>query len=39
LHTATVARRDVVGGEAMEKLKFYIDGAWVDPATPASLGI
>ena len=23
----------------MEKLKFYIDGAWVDPATPSSLGI
>jgi aldehyde dehydrogenase (NAD+) len=23
----------------MEKLKFYIDGAWVDPATPSTLGI
>jgi aldehyde dehydrogenase (NAD+) len=23
----------------MEKLKFYIDGAWVDPAAPATLGI
>src|SRR2546430_552569 len=23
----------------MEKLKFYIDGAWVDPATPSKLGI
>jgi len=23
----------------MERLKFYIDGAWVDPATPSSLGI
>jgi aldehyde dehydrogenase (NAD+) len=23
----------------MEKLKFYIDGAWVDPATPSRLGI
>src|SRR4051812_24309548 len=23
----------------MEKLKFYIDGGWVDPATPSTLGI
>ena len=23
----------------MEKLKFYIDGAWVDPAAPSTLGI
>jgi aldehyde dehydrogenase (NAD+) len=23
----------------MEKLKFYIDGAWADPATPSTLGI
>ena len=23
----------------MEKLKFYIDGAWVDPATPSTLGV
>jgi aldehyde dehydrogenase (NAD+) len=23
----------------MNKLKFYIDGAWVDPATPSTLGI
>jgi aldehyde dehydrogenase (NAD+) len=23
----------------MEKLKFYIDGAWVEPATPSMLGI
>lgn len=23
----------------MDKLKFYIDGAWVDPATPSTLGI
>ena len=23
----------------MEKLKFYIDGAWVDPAVPSTLGI
>jgi aldehyde dehydrogenase (NAD+) len=23
----------------MEKLKFYVDGAWVDPATPSTLGI
>jgi aldehyde dehydrogenase (NAD+) len=23
----------------MEKLKFYIDGAWVDPAAPSKLGI
>jgi aldehyde dehydrogenase (NAD+) len=23
----------------MEKLKFYIDGTWVDPATPSTLGI
>lgn len=23
----------------MDKLKFYIDGAWVDPATPATLGV
>ncbi|MDE5457147.1 aldehyde dehydrogenase family protein [Bradyrhizobium sp. CSA112] len=23
----------------MEKLKFYIDGAWVDPAAPSSLGV
>jgi aldehyde dehydrogenase (NAD+) len=23
----------------MKKLKFYIDGAWVDPATPSTLGI
>jgi aldehyde dehydrogenase (NAD+) len=23
----------------MEKLKFYIDGAWVDPSTPSTLGI
>ena len=23
----------------MEKLKFYIDGAWVNPATPSTLGI
>jgi aldehyde dehydrogenase (NAD+) len=23
----------------MEKLKFYIEGAWVDPATPSTLGI
>ncbi|WKA29858.1 aldehyde dehydrogenase family protein [Bradyrhizobium roseum] len=23
----------------MEKLKFYIDGAWVEPATPSTLGI
>ena len=23
----------------MEKLNFYIDGAWVDPATPSTLGI
>jgi aldehyde dehydrogenase (NAD+) len=23
----------------MEKLKFYIDGAWVDPATPSVLGV
>jgi aldehyde dehydrogenase (NAD+) len=23
----------------MENLKFYIDGAWVDPATPSTLGI
>jgi aldehyde dehydrogenase (NAD+) len=23
----------------MEKLKFYIDGAWVDPATPSTIGI
>jgi aldehyde dehydrogenase (NAD+) len=23
----------------MEKLKFYIDSAWVDPATPSTLGI
>ena len=23
----------------MEKLKFYIDGAWVDPTTPSTLGI
>ena len=23
----------------MEKLKFYIDGAWVDPVTPSTLGI
>ena len=23
----------------MEKLEFYIDGAWVDPATPSTLGI
>jgi aldehyde dehydrogenase (NAD+) len=23
----------------MEQLKFYIDGAWVDPATPSTLGI
>src|SRR5688572_20551871 len=27
------------GQETMEKLKFYIDGAWVDPATPSTLGI
>ena len=23
----------------MQKLKFYIDGAWVDPAEPSTLGI
>ena len=23
----------------MEKLKFYIDGAWVDPAAPSTLGV
>jgi aldehyde dehydrogenase (NAD+) len=23
----------------MEALKFYIDGAWVDPAAPSTLGI
>ncbi|WFU15974.1 aldehyde dehydrogenase family protein [Bradyrhizobium sp. CB3481] len=23
----------------MQKLKFYVDGAWVDPATPATLGV
>src|SRR5512145_663988 len=23
----------------MEKLKFYIDGAWVDPATSSTLGV
>ena len=23
----------------MEKLKFYIDGAWIDPAAPSTLGI
>jgi acyl-CoA reductase-like NAD-dependent aldehyde dehydrogenase len=23
----------------MDRLKFYIDGAWVDPAAPATLGI
>jgi aldehyde dehydrogenase (NAD+) len=23
----------------MEKLKFYVDGAWVDPAAPSTLGI
>ena len=23
----------------MERLKFYIDGAWVDPAGPSTLGI
>lgn len=23
----------------MEKLKFYIDGAWVDPAAPSNLGV
>jgi aldehyde dehydrogenase (NAD+) len=23
----------------MEKLKFYIDGAWVDPAVPSTLGV
>ncbi len=23
----------------MEKLKFYIDGAWVDPTTPSTLGV
>jgi aldehyde dehydrogenase (NAD+) len=23
----------------MEKLKFYIDGAWVDPTAPSTLGI
>ncbi|MES2909980.1 MAG: aldehyde dehydrogenase family protein, partial [Pseudomonadota bacterium] len=23
----------------MDKLKFYIDGAWVDPAVPSTLGI
>jgi aldehyde dehydrogenase (NAD+) len=23
----------------MEKLKFYIDGAWIDPATPSTLGV
>jgi len=23
----------------MDKLKFYIDGAWVDPATPSTLGV
>jgi aldehyde dehydrogenase (NAD+) len=23
----------------MDRLKFYIDGAWVDPATPATLGV
>ena len=23
----------------MERLKFYIDGAWVDPATPSTLGV
>ena len=23
----------------MEKLKFYIDGAWVNPAAPSTLGI
>ena len=28
-----------LGRETMEKLKFYIDGAWVDPATPSTLGI
>lgn len=25
------------GAGTMEKLKFYIDGAWVDPATPSTL--
>src|SRR5829696_2200247 len=28
-----------LGRETMEKLKFYIDGAWVDPATPSTLGV
>jgi aldehyde dehydrogenase (NAD+) len=27
------------GRETMEKLNFYIDGAWVDPATPSTLGV
>lgn len=25
--------------DSMDKLKFYIDGAWVDPAVPAMLGV
>jgi aldehyde dehydrogenase (NAD+) len=26
-------------GKMMEKLKFYIDGGWVDPAAPSTLGV
>jgi len=25
--------------DSMDKLKFYIDGAWVDPASPVTLGV
>src|SRR6476620_12076127 len=35
----TVVRRPRRGRETMEKLKFYIDGAWINPAAPSTLGI
>ena len=28
-----------LGRETMEKLQFYINGAWVDPAVPSTLGV
>jgi aldehyde dehydrogenase (NAD+) len=32
-------RQDIGGVSALDRLQFYIDGAWVNPATPARLDI
>jgi aldehyde dehydrogenase (NAD+) len=33
------ASRGHLGQTGMDRLKFYIDGAWVDPAVPSTLGV